>query len=140
MMTPPRSPFRFDHSALEVPAALVAEIPAGIKTKEALLDELYRRLRFPNYFGGNWDALWECIRDLSWLPAGPVVLIHRDLPLAGDAASQKTYLSILRDTVEKRWAVLGERRDLVVVFPPGSQEQVAWLLRLVEQDEADHGA
>lgn len=138
-MTWPGSPFRFDHPGPEVSPSLAAEMPAGIKTKEALLDELHRRLRFPDYFGHNWDALEDCMRDLSWLPPGPVVLMHHDVPLAGDTASQKTYLSILRDTVEKRGEVQGGMRfrDLVVVFPPGSQEQVAWLLRLADQDEAD---
>lgn len=104
--------------------------------KELLFAELARRLRFPDYFGANWDALWECIRDLSWLPEGPVVLKHRDLPLADDAASLKTYLSILRDTVEKRWSE-PRRRDLVVTFPPETRERVEWLLRLAAHDE--HG-
>lgn len=136
-MTRATSLFRFEDAQLEVSPALVVEMPAGIKTKEALLDELYQRLRFPDYFGDNWDALWECIRDLSWLPAGPVILKHHDLPLAGDVASQKTYLSILRDTVEKRWPVEGQRlRDLVVVFPPEFREQVAWLLQSVDHDKA----
>jgi RNAse (barnase) inhibitor barstar len=115
---------------------VVAEIPAGLATKEALFEELYQRLQFPDYFGGNWDALWECIRDLSWLPDGPIVLKHRDVPLTGDVAAQKTYVSILRDTVDKRWTVPGQRlRELVVVFPIESQEHIAWLLRSVERDE-----
>lgn len=130
------TPFRFDDSDLPASPALAADVPAGITTKDALLDELYQRLRFPDYFGGNWDALWECIRDLSWLPAGPVVLKHHDLPLAGDVASQRTYLSILRDTVEKKWAVPGQRlRDLVVVFPSETRDQIAWLLRSADHDE-----
>ena len=137
-MTRETSKFRFDHSPLEVSSALVAELPAGIKTKEALLDELYQRLSFPGYFGFNWDALVDCIRDLSWLPQGPVILMHRDLPLAGDVASQKTYLSILRSVVEKRGELPGGMRfrDLVVVFPPDTKEQVARLLRSADQDEA----
>lgn len=135
-MTRSTSPFRFDDSGLAISPALVAEMPTGIKTKDALLDELYQRLRFPDYFGDNWDALEECIRDLSWLPAGPVVLRHYDLPLAGDVGSQKTYLSILRDAVEKKWTVPGQRlRDLVVVFPPEVREQIAWVLRSVADNE-----
>ena len=130
------SPFRFDDSDLPGSPALVAEVPAGITTKEALLDELYRRLRFPDYFGDNWDALEECIRDLSWLPAGPVVIRHHDLPLAADVAGQKIYLSILRGAVEKERAVPGQRlRDLIVVFPSRTRDQVAWLLRPADHDE-----
>jgi hypothetical protein len=136
-MAPSTSPFRFDDQGLPPSPALVANVPAGIGTKEGLLDELAQRLHFPECFGANWDALWECIRDLSWLPAGPVVLRHADLPLAEDVAGLKTYLSILTDTVQKKWSGSRER-DLVVVFPPETREQVAWLLRLAARDEEAH--
>ena len=130
------SPFQLDSSELPSSPALVADMPAGIATKDVLLEELYQRLQFPDYFGGNWDALWECIRDLSWLSDGPVVIKHRDVPLTGDVAGQKKYLSILRDTVEKKWTVPGQRlRELVVVFLAESQERVAWLLRSIEHDK-----
>jgi len=130
-------PFLFDDSGLPGSPALVAEVLAGITTKEALFAELAQRLQFPDYFGANWDALWECIRDLSWLPPGPVVLRHHDLPLAGDVVSLKKYLSILRDTVEKRWS-RSRARDLIVVFPPETRDQVVWLLRSAGYDEERH--
>ena len=47
-----------------------AELPRGIQNKGALLNAVSDALCFPDYFGGNWDALEECIRDLSWLPEG----------------------------------------------------------------------
>jgi hypothetical protein len=31
-------------------------------------------LRFPAGFGGNWDALADCLEDLSWQAAGGVVV------------------------------------------------------------------
>lgn len=132
-------PFYFDDSGSPRSPALVAEVRAGVGNPQSLFEELAESLRFPDYFGFNWNALEDCIRDLSWLPPGPVVLMHRDLPLTGDVASQKTYLSILRDTVEKRGELPGglRFRDLVVVFPPDSQEQVGWLLRSVDHDEAE---
>ncbi len=121
-MTRPKSLFRFDDSVELASSAVVAELPADIGSKAALLDELAQRLRFPDYFGTNWDALEECIRDLSWLPAGPVVLRHTDMPLADDAANLRTYLSILGDAVEK-W--LGSRdREFIVFFPRETQEMV----------------
>lgn len=49
-----------------------------MRTKESMLEELSRALRFPNYFGWNWDALEECLWDLSWLPGNDVVLIIRN--------------------------------------------------------------
>jgi RNAse (barnase) inhibitor barstar len=36
---------------------------SGISTKEELHDILFRQLSFPDYYGCNWDAFDECIRD-----------------------------------------------------------------------------
>ncbi|HJR67250.1 MAG TPA: barstar family protein [Gemmatimonadaceae bacterium] len=122
-----RSRFCFGDVGIPASPALIADVPSGIAAKAALLDELSRELRFPDYFGGNWDALEECIRDLSWIPPGPVVLRHRDIPLVKDLPDSKTYLSILSDAVDewKRTA----NRDLVVVFPREARAHIARVLR-----------
>src|SRR5262245_33002468 len=99
----------------------------GIKSKAALLEALSVTLSFPDYFGGNWDALGECICDLSWLPPGDMILRHEDLPMAEDRAALSTYLSILQDAVEtwnatgsyliyassEKWDATGQREFLV---------------------------
>ena len=97
--------FVFDET-LDLPAAIVAEIPAGISSKRELLSALSRSLHFPSYFGHNWDALDECLTDLSWLPAGDVLVIHKDLPLEMDSEACSIYLSILWDAA-KRWEQQG---------------------------------
>ncbi len=43
-----------DASPIEDPPGLLAGLAAG--------------LAFPEYFGNNWDAVDECLRDLSWGP------------------------------------------------------------------------
>lgn len=40
-----------------------------IRSKTDFLDACAEALAFPAYFGRNWDALTDCLRDLSWLPA-----------------------------------------------------------------------
>jgi len=123
------SSFRFDNLHLRVSPGLVAEIPVGISSKEHLLEELSNRLRFPDYFGSNWDALEECIRDLSWLPVGPIVLKHSDLPIPGDVMSQKTYLSILKSAAKEGCAFEGQCiHRLIVVFPSEIRKQIASLV------------
>jgi RNAse (barnase) inhibitor barstar len=48
------------------------------RTKEELLRQLGEALRFPEYFGQNWDALDDCLRDMEWLPAAGCVLVVRN--------------------------------------------------------------
>jgi RNAse (barnase) inhibitor barstar len=90
-------------------------VPALIETKQVLMDVLAQRLGFPDYFGENWDALEECLHDLSWLPVGPVVLTHSDLPLSNDPANARIYLAILRDSICK--SRISDQRPLTVIFP-----------------------
>ena len=91
--------------------SLVAEIPASIRSKQKLLRVLAEQLQFPAYFGYNWDALEECLRDLSWLPAGNVQIHHRDLPLPPGSPDRQTYLQILH-AVTACWNEPGSRAML----------------------------
>lgn len=51
---------------------------ARIRTKEEFLEAVARALRFPDWFGGNWDALEDCLTDLSWQPAEVYVIVLTD--------------------------------------------------------------
>jgi hypothetical protein len=51
---------------------------AGVGGKDALLERIARALAFPDWFGGNWDALEDCLSDLSWVPAAGHVLVFED--------------------------------------------------------------
>lgn len=46
----------------------------------ALFTALGQAFHFPDYFGKNWDALDELLRDMEWLPASGYVIIvaHAD--------------------------------------------------------------
>jgi hypothetical protein len=49
----------------------------AIGSKQDLMGALGKALELPDYFGGNWDALEEVLRDLSWLDAkGHAVLVE----------------------------------------------------------------
>lgn len=49
----------------------------GVRTKAALMRRAGAALDVPDWFGGNWDALADALRDLSWLPeaAGRLVAV-----------------------------------------------------------------
>ncbi|MEV6681070.1 barstar family protein [Streptomyces erythrochromogenes] len=42
---------------------------------DAVFQSFYDGLRLPDWFGWNWNALSDCLRDLHWLPADHRVLI-----------------------------------------------------------------
>lgn len=42
----------------------------GVRSKAELMRRCGAALEAPDYFGGNWDALADALRDLSWLPDG----------------------------------------------------------------------
>jgi hypothetical protein len=43
-----------------------------MKTRQGLFDESSDVLEFPECFGNNWDALSDCVPELSWLELGEV--------------------------------------------------------------------
>ncbi|MBR0568607.1 barstar family protein [Azoarcus sp. L1K30] len=46
--------------------------------KRALLEQIAKGLDFPDWFGCNWDALADCLDDLSWRTApGHIVVLER---------------------------------------------------------------
>ena len=75
------------------------KISGCIKTKEALLEILSENLKFPGYFGKNWDALTDLLLDLSWFEESTIVLVHEILPLDDDLTHLKIYLDILKQVM-----------------------------------------
>jgi RNAse (barnase) inhibitor barstar len=53
---------------------------AAARNKDEMLTAVGRALRFPEWFGHNWDALTDCLLDMGWLPATGymVILDHCD--------------------------------------------------------------
>lgn len=52
-----------------------SHVTASARTRVELLDAIAAALAFPPHFGHNLDALYDMLRDLSWLPAGDHVLV-----------------------------------------------------------------
>jgi hypothetical protein len=63
------------------------------------LRAIAKALGFPAWFGGNWDALEDCLGDLSWRPRGGHILlfVHGDR-LAAD--ERGLLMDILRSSAE----------------------------------------
>ncbi|MFC5185933.1 barstar family protein [Actinomadura harenae] len=72
------------------------------RDKDAFLRLCAEAFDLPDYFGNNWDALEDCLTDLSWAPAeqGYVVLYESWAELAdADQASFRTALDVFAEAV-----------------------------------------
>ena len=88
---------------------------SGVRSKRAMFAALARTLRFPKWFGNNLDALYDCLSDLSWLPADEHVLIwtHSSVLAGADPAGYDAIRGVFDDAVE---ATAGSDRPLQVVI------------------------
>lgn len=69
-----------------------------IKSKEDLLTEFATQLKFPSYFGNNWDALFECLRDLEWLESQKTAVLIQNYHILESKKLDDPLFAILRDT------------------------------------------
>ena len=112
-----------DASQFRAPDALVVRVPRGIRSKEKLFGIYADGLHFPNYFGWNWDALEECLRDLSWLPpAQPIAIVHDELPFGPGGENRAVYFDLLR-TVFNYWAAT-DGRSFQIILPQSAQDDL----------------
>lgn len=72
--------------------------------KADLLNRSAAALRFPAYFGHNWDAFEECLNDMSWEPPGPALLLfdHAGRFAAAEPEQFAMALEILAAAVANR--------------------------------------
>jgi hypothetical protein len=91
---------------------------AGANDKKELLARLARELRFPDWFGGNWDALEDCLTDLSWLKADGHVLLMEDV--SGLSADDFGVLNDVLSSSAQYWAGRGKSFFALFVNGPAS--------------------
>nr|WP_040406371.1 barstar family protein [Amycolatopsis nigrescens] len=63
------------------------------RDKASAMDAIAEALSFPEWFGRNLDALYDCLTDLDWLPTGEHVLIWAGSDALKEA-DPRAYLSI----------------------------------------------
>jgi hypothetical protein len=90
-----------EHASLEL---------VRIDARPGVFDAMARALDFPAWFGNNWDALEDCLSDLSWRPARGEVLLFETYPRG---AQLEMLLDVLRSSAQF-WA--GRSRPFFAVF------------------------
>ncbi len=78
----------------------------GCRDKADFLRRTAAALAFPDWFGHNWDALADCLTDMSWLPAdGYLVVLERAMDFcAADAAQFNIALDVFRHAASDQTA------------------------------------
>ena len=79
------------------------------------LRAIAQALQFPEWFGGNWDALEDCLGDLSWRPGDGHVLVFRNWQtLTSDNLG--VLIDVLRSSAQF-WAGRGKPFFAVLINP-----------------------
>lgn len=93
---------------------------SGCRDKDAALRRIAQALEFPEWFGGNWDALADCLGDLSWWPAPgyAFVLDHTHDWKDADPVGFDVLLEVGND-VAATWAEHGVPFWLLIPVPSG---------------------
>ncbi|MDG6347341.1 barstar family protein [Luteimonas sp. 8-5] len=92
-------------AAMALDFAAVTVNLAGCSERDEALERIGAALKFPSWFGRNWDALADCLADMSWWPAaGYLVLIeHPDAWREAEPESFDTLLEIIEEA-SQAWA------------------------------------
>jgi hypothetical protein len=72
--------------------------------KSEILKGIADTWAFPSYFGHNWDALIDCLADLSWIGGSKFAFVIHNAPRNEDWT---TLLDCLQDVAD-RWGPDGE--------------------------------
>jgi len=107
---------RVDEVADALKGSNLSLVRVPFADKVQLLKNMASALGFPDWFGHNWDALEDCLTDLSWRDApGTVLLIESPRP--GDELG--VLVDILRSSAES-WAGRGKPFFALFVDPQRS--------------------
>lgn len=97
-----------------------------MRTLESLYREYAREWNFPEYFGWNWPAFSECLRDLSWIPAHAYLteIWNSDDMLVDESDERPTLIRQL-SRIGDRWA------NAVGLGPEWGNDQVTFKTLLI---------
>jgi RNAse (barnase) inhibitor barstar len=137
-------------SSIATDQDFLLKVPSGVESTADLFSWYQKEARFPDYFGRNWDAFLDCLRDFSWIEKKRIIIAHADVPLSGNEKELRTYLEILATVVDD-WKEVKEgplaehprempffEHELVVIFPSAAEARIMNLLGSREQTTRDN--
>jgi RNAse (barnase) inhibitor barstar len=129
--------FRFDGDSAAALARMTGQTPAHVRIeappdKRALLSALAKKLRFPEHFGANWDALHDCLTDLAQPKSAGIVIEITDLGRLSRGAPQDLPAAI--ETFADAARFWEERKGRFIVLLGGAGRAGADLPELARHD------
>lgn len=135
----PRAPWV--HVLHSVPAQPPAEASMTVfggrdlRRLDDLFDSFAQKMPFPAYFGRNWPAFDEVLRDLHWMPSSRyLVVITEPTSLLVDESSELTTFFKIMRAVGRHWSDAPGRGEVafntVLVAEQGQDGAVESLARL----------
>lgn len=97
-----RTPAQIEAAARARGDRYVAVPLAACRDKQAVLDAIARAFGFPDWFGANLDALYDCLTDLAPVAGKGYVIVLERIPTAHgfDADAREALLDAFRDAAE----------------------------------------
>jgi hypothetical protein len=93
--------------------SFVVDIHQEITDQNGLYDVYKKAITFPNYFGQNWNAFFDLLKDFHWVSETNIIIRHFITPSLG-RDDLKTYLQILIDSIDF-WKQF-ENHKIIVYF------------------------
>jgi RNAse (barnase) inhibitor barstar len=109
----------------------LAHLSSNVRTKKELLTDLSHKVNFPNYYGYNWDALWDCIRDLSWIEENEIILTYESLPDLPDNILKLYFQLLIEATFD--WESSSEH-SLKIVLPLAEKNEFLNIIKDIKFD------
>ena len=101
---PTQGPNEIARAAEAVKLSIVELDLRKVRGKKDFLARLAKALHCPSYFGMNWDALSDCLRDLSWLnDNGWVVILLNGQEFAAKNQDDFTIAIDVLQTAAEYW-------------------------------------
>lgn len=103
-------------AAMALDFAAAAVDLSGCTEKQDALARFAKALRFPAWFGGNLDALADCLTDMSWWPAAGYLLLLEHAAEWREAEPEEfdTTLEVIEEAAQG-WAV--QRKPFWALLP-----------------------
>ncbi len=109
----------FQH--LDLMDCIEVNVPKNITDKVSIFELYSSKLHFPDYFGWNWDAFFECMITLPDTNAKNIVILHNDLPFIEDEQQRNIYIFLLKKIVQESKQT---NKKLVLIHFPEQYKEI----------------